>query len=515
MRLAGVLVNYRTAEMTARAADALLSELAGLGSYAVYVVDNDSGDGSLDTLRQQAEARGWGERVTIVAAPRNGGYGYGINVAVQQALGSADPPEYVYVINSDAFPDRGSIGRLVAFMDAHPEAGIAGSHVHGPDGTSQGAAFRFPSVWSELETTAGIGLLSRVLARHIVSVPAPSAHREIDWIPGTSMLIRRTAIERAGLFDEAFFLYFEEVDFCRRLAYAGFKCFYVADAPITHIGCVSTGMLDTERRMPRYWFESRHLYFLKHHGRAYAAAADLAWLTGYAAWKAKNRLLKRSTPDRPRMFRDFLAASLRNLPTLRRPSPDEARVEAKGDDAATESSGQLDARRADELGLLELLAEDFATHNRDLTQPGLWALVAHRLGRRADAIESSLARRATSAVYELMFTGVDCVWGIHLPRSVEVGRRVRLWHNGCMLLTARSIGNDVHIRHDTTFGPVRGRDAQSLPVIEDRADLGSGVCVLGDVTVGHDAMVGANSVVMKSIPPRTMALGVPARVVPA
>jgi serine O-acetyltransferase len=83
-----------------------------------------------------------------------------------------------------------------------------------------------------------------------------------------------------------------------------------------------------------------------------------------------------------------------------------------------------------------------------------------------------------------------------------------------MVLTARSIGNDVHIRHDTTFGPVRAGD-DALPVIQDRADIGSGVCVLGEITVGHDAMVGANSVVMKSVPPRAMVLGVPARIVPA
>jgi hypothetical protein len=514
MKLAGILVNYRTAEMTARAADALLPELAAAGSCHVYVVDNDSRDGSLETLQRHAETRGWGERVSILAAPRNGGYGYGINLAVERAFESADPPEYVYVINSDAFADKGSITRLVAFMDAHPDAGIAGSHIHGPDGTSQGAAFRFPSVWSELESTAGIGALSRLLARHIVSVPAPAEHRPIDWVPGTSMLIRSAALRQVGLFDEAFFLYFEETDFCRRLAAAGWHCCYVADAPITHIGCVSTGMLDQQRPMPRYWFDSRHRYFLKHHGRAYTAACDGAWLGGYAVWKVKNGLLKRKVNDRPYMFRDFLKASVRDLLTVRRPRPDDARVEPKSPPAAGGDAG-ADARSAEELPLIELLAEDFATYERDLTQPGLWAILTHRIGRRAGRMRPGPARSTLAAACGLMFTGVDWVWGIHLPSSVKVGRRVRLWHNGCMLLTARSIGDDVHIRHDTTFGPVRAHEPQALPTIEDRADIGSGVCVLGSVTVGHDAMVGANSVVMKSVPPKSMVLGVPARIVPA
>lgn len=499
--------------MTARAADALLPELAAAGSGHVYIVDNDSRDGSLETLHRHAEKRGWGERVSVLAAPRNGGYGYGINLAIERALASGDPPEYIYVINSDAFADEGSIARLVAFMDAHPEAGIAGSHIHGPDGTSQGAAFRFPSVWSELESTAGLGALSRLLSRHIVSVPAPSEHRRIDWIPGTSMLIRRAALDQVGLFDEDFFLYYEETDFCRRLLAAGWQCFYVADAPITHIGCVSTGMLDQQRPMPRYWFDSRHRYFLKHHGRAYAAACDLAWLGGYAVWKTKNGVLKRAVSDRPHMFRDFLKASVRDLLTAARPAPHEARVEPKSERAPGSANG-ADPRSAEELGLLELLTEDFGTYGRDLTQPGLWAIVTHRIGRRAERMAPGVPRKALSTAYGLMFTGVDWIWGIHLPSSVKVGRRVRLWHNGCMLLTARSIGDDVHIRHDTTFGPVRAHEPQALPTIEDRADIGSGVCVLGSVTVGHDAMVGANSVVMKSVPPKSMVLGVPARIVP-
>jgi GT2 family glycosyltransferase/serine acetyltransferase len=514
MKLAGILVNYRTAEMTARAADALLPELAAAGSHHVFIVENDSRDGSLEALRRSAQQRGWGERVSVLAAPHNGGYGYGINLAIERALASSDPPDYVYVINSDAFADRGSVARLCAFMDAHADVGIAGSHVHGPDGTSQGAAFRFPSVWSELESTAGIGLLSRLLARHVVSLPAPGEHRPIDWVPGTSMLLRRKAIEQVGLFDEDFFLYFEETDFCRRLAAAGWKCFYVADAPITHIGCVSTGMLDQERPMPRYWFDSRHRYFLKHHGRAYTAACDLAWLGGTAVYRAKNRLLKRAVAERPRIVRDFVKASARDLLTARRPPPNHATVADKSERAPGDGS-RADTRSAEQLGLLELLGEDFATYERDLSQPGLWAIAAHRIGRRVERMPRGARRKALQAAYELMFTGVDWIWGIHLPSSVQVGRRVRLWHSGCMLLTARSIGDDVHIRHATTFGPVRAHDSQSLPTIEDRADIGSGVCVLGAVTVGHDALVGANSVVTKSVPPRTTVLGVPARIVPA
>lgn len=175
-----------------------------------------------------------------------------------------------------------------------------------------------------------------------------------------------------------------------------------------------------------------------------------------------------------------------------------------------------DQRGSNELGLLELLAEDFATFDRTVVDPGLWAVAVHRFGTRVDRLGAGPVRSVLGAVYDGLSTTVDWVWGINIPRTVELGRRVRLWHNGCMLLNARTIGNDVHIRHDTTFGPVRGTTTrpEALPVIEDRVDIGSGACVLGGVRVGHDSTIGANTVVMKDVPAHATVLGVPARVIP-
>ncbi len=174
----------------------------------------------------------------------------------------------------------------------------------------------------------------------------------------------------------------------------------------------------------------------------------------------------------------------------------------------------------------DLVAEDFATHERDLTSPGFWAVATHRIGARAlDEARPRAERAVLDLAYRAMFTGIDWVWGIHLPRTVALGRRVRLWHNGCMVLAAKSIGDDVNLRHDTTFGPLRSErrispeaatpaDAEA-PIIEDGADIGSGVCVLGGVRVGRHAVVGANSVVLKNVPANAMVLGVPARIVPS
>jgi serine O-acetyltransferase len=186
---------------------------------------------------------------------------------------------------------------------------------------------------------------------------------------------------------------------------------------------------------------------------------------------------------------------------------------AEDDDSA---AAPTDSRTARELGCLELIAEDFTTHCRDPFQPGFWAICVHRLGSRIGDARAPAVRRVGDGAYATLSTLVDWAWGIHIPRTVELGRRVRLWHNGGMVLRARSIGNDVHIRQVTTFGPARDDTAESpsLPVIGDRADIGAGACVVGGITVGHDSVVGANSVVVQDVPPRMVVLGAPARAIP-
>ncbi len=313
MRIAGIIVNYRTPDLTLEVARSLRKQLLPLAPFRLYLVDNASGDDSVAKFERARDEEQWNEDVEIIAAPRNGGFGYGINQAVRRGLALPSPPAYFYILNSDAFADPGSLRKLVDFLDAHPEAGLAGSEIHAPDGTPLVTAFRFPSLLSEIESSARFHLLTTLLHDHLVNLPHPATDRQVDWISGTSMLIRASTFERAGLFDEGFFLYFEEIDFCRSAQEAGCPSYFVADAPITHIGAVSTGMGDESRRMPAYWFRSRHRYFRKHHGLAYATACDLSRAFGMLFYQVKERVAGRTGTSRPRILRDFVAASLRNL----------------------------------------------------------------------------------------------------------------------------------------------------------------------------------------------------------
>jgi serine O-acetyltransferase len=110
-----------------------------------------------------------------------------------------------------------------------------------------------------------------------------------------------------------------------------------------------------------------------------------------------------------------------------------------------------------------------------------------------------------------MYSTVILLWGIDLPYTTKLGRRVRIWHHGGIWLGARAIGDDVHIRHNTTFGLLSRSDVSTKPIIGNRVDIGVGVCILGAVTVGDDCVIGANSVVIRDLPPGSVVIGVPAR----
>jgi len=165
------------------------------------------------------------------------------------------------------------------------------------------------------------------------------------------------------------------------------------------------------------------------------------------------------------------------------------------------------------MGLLALLREDFTTHDRKLFEQGFWAIAVHRFGNWRMGVRPGLVRAPFTILYKVAYKLVEWLCGISLPYTVRVGRRVRLWHHGGMILNAASIGDDAHVRQNTTFGVVRTDHNFELPRIGRRVDIGVGACLLGDISIGDGAVIGANAVVLKDLPPGAVAVGVPARVI--
>ncbi len=293
-----VVLNWRTPEMSLDAADAAMREMQGLDG-GLTIVDNDSGDGSFEKLQAGAQARGWLDtgRVAVVQSGWNGGFGAGNNYGIRQNLPDGRRADLVYLLNSDALPQPGAIRALVDYLAAHPQAGIACSRLRGTDDVPHETAFRFPTTASEFEDASRTGPISRMLRKYIVALPQPVTSGRVDWSAGASMMIRMDVLDRIGLFDEGFFLYFEETDLCRRAANAGWETHYVVESLVLHIGSVSTGM-KTWKRAPDYWYDSRRRYFEKHHGRLGALSATVAHLGGAGIFRLRC-LLSGRKPDTP------------------------------------------------------------------------------------------------------------------------------------------------------------------------------------------------------------------------
>lgn len=324
-RLLVVLLNYRTPHMTLRAAQAALDDMPP--SAELIIVDNASGDGSAGMFEQALADWDFGARVRLILSERNGGFGAGCNIGLREVMSDGSAPDYYYLLNSDAFPDPGCIATLLGHMAAHPKAGFAASHVRGQDGAPHTTAFRFPSVAGEFEGAIRFGPVSRLLRGSIVAPPLPDDATQVDWAAGASVMIRTETLREIGLFDETFFLYFEETDLMKRAARAGWSCWYVPQARVVHIGSVSTGMKEWQR-MPAYWFASRRHYFVKSHGRVYAAMAWAARLTGSALHALRCALTGRNAQDPAHFTRDLARFGLGlplnpRAPTHRRPATED------------------------------------------------------------------------------------------------------------------------------------------------------------------------------------------------
>jgi N-acetylglucosaminyl-diphospho-decaprenol L-rhamnosyltransferase len=313
VRLWVVIVNYKTASLTVDCLASLLAEHQRGQEMRVIAVDNASGDDSLAVLHEGLTKLQHPSWIEVKAMPRNGGFAYGNNAVLQQALEAPHPPDYILLLNPDAALRAGAIAPLIQFLDKHPKVGLVGSRLEDPDGTAQTSAFRFPSLWNELDRGLRLGFISRLLQHRALDLPIVMKPCLADWVAGASLMIRREVLTSAGLFDEDYFLYFEEVDFCHRAQQVGWECWYVPESRVVHLVGQSTGVTDTRRspqRMPQYWFESRRRYFLKFHGVVYTAMADLLWATGFALWRVRRWIFRKPDPDPPCFLWDFLRNSI-------------------------------------------------------------------------------------------------------------------------------------------------------------------------------------------------------------
>jgi serine O-acetyltransferase len=166
------------------------------------------------------------------------------------------------------------------------------------------------------------------------------------------------------------------------------------------------------------------------------------------------------------------------------------------------------------IGLFAQIKEDWIANGRDWTRPGFRAIAAHRFGNWRMRIRSKIFRAPFSVLYRMMYRRARNVYGIELPYTVKLGRRVVIEHQGSIVIHGNTeIGEECIIRQGVTLGNKTMDRPMDAPKLGRRVNIGAGAKILGAITIGDDATIGANSVVTREVPPGATVVGLPARVV--
>ncbi|MBC7499646.1 MAG: glycosyltransferase family 2 protein [Herminiimonas sp.] len=267
-----VVVSYNTSELLIPMRRAILASKGDLNLQTI-VIDNASKDESVATLEREFSES------TLICNKKNVGFGRANNQAVPLVTG-----RYVLLLNTDAFVASDTLSATVKYMDEHPECGILGTRLVGRDGDLQPVCRNFPNPWNVFLQRSG---LTRFFpATKMVDEPFPNDDipRECDWVVGCYLLVRRSVIEQCGLFDPRYFLYFEEVDFCKRAKRSGWKVIHFPSTTVIHLGGESAksegSLTPSGKQISALQIESELLYYRKHFGlTGLLAFVCLSWLT--------------------------------------------------------------------------------------------------------------------------------------------------------------------------------------------------------------------------------------------
>jgi N-acetylglucosaminyl-diphospho-decaprenol L-rhamnosyltransferase len=277
-----LLVSFNSAHLLERLRQTLDSAVGDGMKLRLLAVDNASTDRSADAMRESLPLE------VFIRNRENVGFGRANNQLLEHVRS-----DYVLLLNTDAFVSPDTIAKTVAYMDAHPKCGILGVRLTGSDGDLQPSRRSFPTPWNTfLRRTALLRWLGVRGSRHDIEEDH-ATEAECDWVPGCYYLVRRAVLDDVGLFDPRFFLYFEEVDHCRRAREAGWTVDYLPSTSVVHLGgesAKSVSSLTHGRQISALQIESELLYMRKHFGLGGLALHLALVLAGDLILAAKDLL---------------------------------------------------------------------------------------------------------------------------------------------------------------------------------------------------------------------------------
>ncbi len=275
--LAVVIVNYKTARHVTNCLETLMADLDGVDTD-VMVVDNKSDDGSCGTIQQWIKDNGAGHRVRVIQSDRNGGFSAGNNIGIK-----ASNAKYYLLLNSDTLIRPGAVPVLLATARSEQRAGLISPRLEWPDGRAQESCFRFPNPLSEFSSATQTGFINNLFSRFLVVLPVEKECTRPPWTSFACVLVKNEVFQQLGLLDDRFFMYFEDVEFCYRMKSSGWEIVNQPGARVIHLRGGSSSVkedMHRRKRLPRYYYESRTLYFYQAHGWPGLTIANLLWGAG-------------------------------------------------------------------------------------------------------------------------------------------------------------------------------------------------------------------------------------------
>lgn len=295
-RLSVIVLNYRTPALVTDCLATLETEIDP-SRDEVVIVDNASPDESADRIAQAIRDRGWSSWARLVRSPVNGGFAAGNNVGIRNTNASVR-----ILLNSDTLVRPDAIGTLMNRLETDPKIAILGPRLEWPDGEPQISTFRFRTPFTELIAAGSLGWLGRRFPRHVVAIELNDLSTSPDWASFACIAIRDEVFQRVGMLDERYFMYFEDMDYCRRAAREGFRVGYEPKARVVHLrGGTSEVKKNTasRKRRPAYFYGARSRYFTSWYGRHGWLLANLCWMLGWilAIVRGKSKAVSREWLD--------------------------------------------------------------------------------------------------------------------------------------------------------------------------------------------------------------------------
>ena len=283
MKLLIVITSYRAKDLTVDCLRSLVGEVKETPGIRVGICDNGNEDDTLDYLNNAIASEGWQDWVYVKRVMPNRGFAGGNNVILRDALESGEGYDYYLLLNADTIVRPGALGRLISGMESEKGIGIACQRLEWPDGSPQISCFRFMSPVSEFIDAARTSVVTKLLERWNIPMPVSDVPTEMQWGSFACALIRREVLEKVGVLDERYYLYYDDVDYCRLARNAGWRVKYFPDSHVVHLRGKSNPLKEKAAkrlRRPAYWYRSRSGYLVKFYGRAGLFAANMLWYAG-------------------------------------------------------------------------------------------------------------------------------------------------------------------------------------------------------------------------------------------